>query len=255
MATQQPFGTLDGKTALITGASSGIGRATALMLASAGAAVAIGARRADRLTDLAHQIPDDNGRVLQLDLDVSDESSCRAAADRTTSSLGQIDILVNVAGVMLLGPIVGADTEDWRRMFATNTLGTMYMTAAVVPGMVERGSGHIVNLTSVAARVVRPNAGAYNASKWAANAFTEALRQEVTTKGVRVTQIEPGDVDTELTSHITNDKAKQAAQDSYSSMRILDPDDVARAVLYALTQPTHVAVNEILIRPTDEVEP
>ena len=107
----------------------------------------------------------------------------------------------------------------------------------------------------MAARVVRRNAGAYNASKWAVNAFTEALRQEVTAKGVRVTQIEPGDVDTELTSHITNDTAKRAAQDSYGSMRILDPDDVARAVLFTLTQPGHVAVNELLVRPTDEVEP
>jgi NADP-dependent 3-hydroxy acid dehydrogenase YdfG len=243
---------LAGKVALVTGASSGIGETTAIALAGAGAAVAIGARRRDRLDALAGKLRDGGARVLQLDLDVTDEAACAAAVARTRDELGGLDVLVNNAGVMLLGTIVGADTEDWRRMIQTNVMGVMYMTAAAIEGMVEQGSGDIVNMSSVAGRQARKGAGVYNASKWAVNAFSESLRQEVTGRGVRVGLVEPGAVATELTDHITQPDAKAASVQMYTSMRALQPEDIARAVLYLVTQPPHVAVNEILIRPTDQ---
>jgi NADP-dependent 3-hydroxy acid dehydrogenase YdfG len=243
---------LAGKVALVTGASSGIGEATAIALAGAGAAVAIGARRRDRLDALAGKLRDGGARVLQLDLDVTDEQACTAAVTRTREELGGLDVLVNNAGVMLLGTIVGADTEDWRRMIQTNVMGVMYMTHAAIEGMVEQGSGDVVNVSSVAGRQARKGAGVYNASKWAVNAFSESLRQEVTGRGVRIGLVEPGAVATELTDHITQPDAKAASVQMYTSMRALQPEDIARAVLYLVTQPPHVAVNEVLIRPTDQ---
>ena len=243
---------LAGKVALVTGASSGIGEATAIALAEAGAAVAIGARRRDRLDALAGKLRDGGARVLQLDLDVTDEQACTAAVARTREGLGGLDVLVNNAGVMLLGTIVGADTEDWRRMIQTNVLGVMYMTAAAIEGMVEQGAGDIVNMSSVAGRTARKGAGVYNASKWAVNAFSESLRQEVTGRGVRIGLVEPGAVATELTDHITQPEAKRASKEMAQNMRPLQSEDIARAVLYLVTQPPHVAVNEVLVRPTDQ---
>jgi len=243
---------LAGKVALVTGASSGIGEATAVALAEAGAAVAIGARRKDRLDALAARLSDGGTAVLQLELDVTDEQACADAVGRTREELGGLDVLVNNAGVMLLGTIVGAGTEDWRRMINTNVLGVMYMTHAAIEGMVEQGSGDIVNMSSVAGRVARKGAGVYNASKWAVNAFSESLRQEVTGRGVRVSLVEPGAVTTELTDHITQPEAKAAAETMYTSMQALQADDIARAVVYVVTQPPHVAINEVLIRPTDQ---
>ncbi|MGX5655479.1 SDR family NAD(P)-dependent oxidoreductase [Geodermatophilus nigrescens] len=241
---------LIGKVALVTGASSGIGEATAVALADAGAAVAVGARRADRLEALAGRLRDSGARVLTLDLDVTDEASCRAAVARTREELGGLDVLVNNAGVMLLGTIVGADVEDWRRMLSTNVLGLMYMTHAAIDGMVEQGSGDVVNISSVAGRTARKGAGVYNASKWAVNAFSESLRQEVTTRGVRISLVEPGAVATELTDHITQPEAKAASQRMAAEMTPLQAEDVARAIAYVVGQPPHVAVNEVLVRPT-----
>jgi NADP-dependent 3-hydroxy acid dehydrogenase YdfG len=243
---------LTGKVALVTGASSGIGEATAVALARAGAAVAIGARRKDRLDALAARLRDDGATVVQLDLDVTDEQACADAVRRTREELGGLDVLVNNAGVMLLGTIVGADPEDWRRMLSTNVLGVMYMTHAAIDGMVEQGSGDIVNISSVAGRTARKGAGVYNASKWAVNAFSESLRQEVTGRGVRISLVEPGAVATELSSHITQDEAREATRRMAEGMRTLDSDDIARAILYVVSQPPHVAVNEILVRPTDQ---
>jgi NADP-dependent 3-hydroxy acid dehydrogenase YdfG len=243
---------LSGKVALVTGASSGIGEATAVALADAGAAVAIGARRKDRLDALAARLRDAGAAVLPLDLDVTDEAACVDAVRRTREELGDLDVLVNNAGVMLLGTIVGADPEDWRRMMHTNVLGLMYMTHAAIEGMVERGSGDVVNMSSVAGRTARMGAGVYNASKWAVNAFSESLRQEVTGRGVRISLVEPGAVETELTDHITQPAAKAAAEKMYTSMRSLRSEDIARAVVYVVSQPPHVAVNEVLIRPTDQ---
>ncbi|MGY2063923.1 SDR family NAD(P)-dependent oxidoreductase [Blastococcus sp. SYSU DS0619] len=243
---------LAGKVALVTGASSGIGEATAVALAGAGAAVAIGARRTDRLDALAGRLRDEGASLLQLALDVTDERACADAVARTRSELGGLDVLVNNAGVMLLGTIAGADTEDWRRMIQTNVMGVLYMTHAALDGMVEQGSGDIVNMSSVAGRQARKGAGVYNASKWAVNAFSESLRQEVTGRGVRIGLVEPGAVSTELTEHITQPEAKAASERMYTSMRALHAEDIARAVLYLVTQPPHVAVNEVLVRPTDQ---
>lgn len=243
---------LQGKTALVSGASSGIGEATAIALAAEGAAVAIGARRTDRLEALKAKLEGDGAKVLVLDLDVTDEQSCRSAVDRTVAKFGGLDVLVNNAGVMLLGPIVGADTEDWRRMLETNVLGLMYLTHAALPHLVEQGRGDVVQVSSVAGRVARLGSGAYNASKFAVNAFSESLRQEVTGKGVRVTMVEPGAVATELQSHITHADSKAGIEKWLADMRPLQADDIARAVVYAVTQPSHVSINEILIRPTDQ---
>jgi NADP-dependent 3-hydroxy acid dehydrogenase YdfG len=247
-----PSRPLAGRVALVTGASSGIGEATALTLADAGAAVAIGARRRDRLDDLAARLRDKGARVLPLGLDVTDEQACADAVGRTRAELGGLDVLVNNAGVMLLGTIVGADPEDWRRMISTNVLGVMYMTAAAIDGMVEQGSGDIVNVSSVAGRVARKGSGVYNASKWAVNAFSEALRQEVTTRGVRISLVEPGAVDTELRSHITQPAAREDSFRYADAMRQLQAEDVARAIRYVVAQPPHVAINEVLVRPTDQ---
>jgi NADP-dependent 3-hydroxy acid dehydrogenase YdfG len=243
---------LSGKVALVTGASSGIGEATAVALARAGAAVAIGARRKDRLEALADRLRTDGAAVLPLDLDVTDEQACADAVRRTREELGGLDVLVNNAGVMLLGTIVGADPEDWRRMLSTNVLGVMYMTHAAIDGMVGQGSGDIVNMSSVAGRTARKGAGVYNASKWAVNAFSESLRQEVTGRGVRIGLVEPGAVTTELTDHITQPEAREASVRMYTTMRSLEADDIARAVVYMVSQPPHVAVNEMLVRPTDQ---
>ncbi|HZZ47022.1 MAG TPA: SDR family NAD(P)-dependent oxidoreductase [Pseudonocardia sp.] len=243
---------LTGSVALISGASSGIGEATAVALARAGASVAIAARRTDRLQALSEKLRADGAKVVALELDVTDEAACNAAVSRVTDELGPIDILVNNAGLMLLGPIVGADTEDWRRMISTNVLGLMYLTHAVVPSMVERGRGDIVNISSVAGRTARAGAGVYNASKWAVNAFSESLRQEVTARGVRVSLVEPGAVATELTEHITHAESKRGIQEMVSSMRALRSEDIAGAVLYVVRQPPHVSVNEVLVRPTDQ---
>ncbi len=243
---------LVGKIALITGASSGIGEATAVALAEQGAAVAIAARRLDRLEALKHTLEQDGATVLTLELDVTDEAACAAAVDRTVAELGGLDIVVNNAGVMLLGPIEGADTEDWRRMIDTNVYGLMYLTHAAVPYLLTRGGGDIVQVSSVAGRVARAGSGVYNASKFAVNAFSESLRQELTTRGVRVTMVEPGAVATELQSHITHADTKAGIERWIAGMRPLQADDIARAVVYAVTQPSHVSVNELLIRPTDQ---
>jgi NADP-dependent 3-hydroxy acid dehydrogenase YdfG len=246
------MGQLDGRVALVTGASSGIGEATAIALAAEGAAVAIGARRTDRLQDLEKRLRDNGASVLTLELDVTDEAACRSAVSRTQDELGGLGILVNNAGVMLLGPIVDADTEDWRRMLHTNTLGLMYMTHAALPRMLADGFGDIVNVSSVAGRVARLGSGGYNASKWAVNAFSESLRQEVTTRGVRISLVEPGAVETELTDHITHQATKQLVKDTIAQSRAMKADDIARAIVYIVSQPAHVAVNEVLIRPTDQ---
>ncbi len=242
---------LQGKVALVTGASSGIGEATAVALAAEGAAVAIAARRVDRLDTLKAKLEAEGARVVAVELDVTDEAACRAAVERTVQELGGLDIVINNAGVMLLGPIEGADTQDWRRMVETNVLGLMYVTHAALPHLLERG-GDVVQVSSVAGRVARAGSGVYNASKFAVGAFSESLRQEVTTRGVRVTLVEPGAVATELQSHITHADTKAGIEKWIAGMRPLQSDDIARAVVYVVTQPAHVSVNELTIRPTDQ---
>jgi clavulanate-9-aldehyde reductase len=244
--------TLHGKVALVTGASSGIGEATAEELAAAGANVVIAARRTDRLAALEERLTGRGTKVLNLALDVTDEDACRAAVQQTVEQFGGLDILVNNAGLMLLGKIEGADTTDWARMVHTNLLGLMYMTHAALPHLLA-SRGSIIQMSSVAGRAARAGSGAYNATKFGVGAFSESLRQEVTDRGVRVVLIEPGMVETELREHITDEAAKATVQNRASQMRQLQAADIAKAVLYAVTQPDYVAVNEILIRPTDQV--
>lgn len=241
--------TLKDKVVLVTGASSGIGEATALALSAEGARVAVGARRADRLEALVGKAP---GEMLALELDVTDQGSVRAAVARTVEYFGALDILVNNAGVMLAGPIAGADTTEWTRMIDTNLLGSMYTVHAALPHLLER-KGTVVQVSSTSGRIASAGNGAYAATKFGITAFFEALRQEVTTQGVRVVVVEPGFVATELADHITDPTMRAAAQNIAASMRTLQPEDIANAVVYAATQPEHVAVNEILIRPTDQV--
>ncbi|MBD2070840.1 SDR family NAD(P)-dependent oxidoreductase [Leptolyngbya sp. FACHB-671] len=243
---------LAGKVAIVTGASSGIGEATALALADVGATVAIAARRSDRLEALAKRILDQGGEVLSITADVSDEAQVKAMVQKIHAEYGRVDILVNNAGVMLLGMIDGANTEDWRRMININVLGLMYATHAVLPIMKAQGAGHIVNISSVAGRFANAGTGVYNATKWAVGAFSESLRKEVYQNNIRVTIIEPGLVATELPQHITNPSAKERARQFYGSVRTLESEDIAAAIAYAVTQPPHVNVNEILIRPTEQ---
>ena len=244
-------GTLEGKVAVVTGASSGIGEATALALAREGAAVALGARRADRLESLRDRIESDGGRAAAIEADIADEAQARALVEGARDQLGGLDILVNNAGVMLLGPVTGADTEEWRRMVDVNVLGLLYCTHAALPVMAEQGSGHIVNLSSVAGRTANLGSAVYNLTKWGVGGFSEALRQEALHAGIRVTIVEPGFVQTELQGHNQNpmvveqiDKMQQQIGD------LLQAEDIADAIVYAVTRPPHVSVNEVLIRPT-----
>ena len=242
---------LSGQVMAVTGASSGIGEATALACAAAGAAVSLAARRADRIESLAARIGADGGRALAITTDVGEEAQARAFIERTHAELGRLDVLVNNAGVMLLGPIAGAHTEDWRRMIAANVYGVLDCTHAALPLMAEQGSGHIINIASVAGRVARAGSGVYNLTKFGVGAFSEALRQEAVPLGVRVTVIEPGAVATELPGHNRPEILEQMVR-RFEGVTPLAADDIAAAVLYAIAQPANVSVNEVLVRPSGQ---
>lgn len=246
------MGLLDRKVALVTGASSGIGEAIARMLAAEGAVVVCAARRTDRLAVVREELMNSGADVHVIELDVTDEGAVRRAVDWTVKECGGLDILVNNAGVMLLGPVEGADTTDWARMMATNVMGVLHLTHAALPYLLER-QGIVVQLSSVAGRVAGRGGAVYSATKFAVNAFSEGLRAEVTDRGVRVVVVEPGTVQTELRDHITHQPSKEAIEKRVATIRQLQAQDVAAAVRYAVTAPAHVAVNEILIRPTDQV--
>ncbi len=240
---------LHGQVVAITGASSGIGEALALAAARAGAAVALGARRQDRIDELAGRIEAEGGRAVAIATDVGDEAQARAFVQGAAERLGRLDVLVNNAGLMLLGPIAGADTEEWRRMVDVNVFGVLYCTHAALPIMAGQGSGHIVNVSSVAGRTARAGVGVYNLTKWGVNGFSEALRQEALEVGVRVTVVEPGAVATELVSHNAED-VQASMRSRFAGVTPLEAEDVAAAIVYALTQPAHVSVNELLVRPS-----
>jgi clavulanate-9-aldehyde reducatase len=246
-------GELDGKVAAITGASSGIGEATAMALSGAGAAVSLGARRKDRLDDLAKRISSDGGRALPIEADIADQAQAESFLSRTARELGGLDILINNAGLMLLGPVEGADREEWRRMVDVNVLGLLYCTHAALPLMRERGGGHIVNLSSVAGRHAHFGSAVYNLTKFGVTGFSEALRQEALNSNIRVTVVEPGMVDTELQGHNTNPVVREGLEKFRNDIgTVLEADDIARGILYAVSQPEHVNVNEVLIRPTGQ---
>ena len=248
---------LQGTVALVTGASSGIGEATALALAAHGATVAMAARRQDRLNDVAARIEQAGATALVLEADLTEQAQAERAVERTVSELGRLDILINNAGVMLLGPAVEADTSEWSRMIAINVNALLHCASAALPHLIaaaqdsDRHVADMVNVSSVAGRTVRAGSGVYNLTKHGVGAFSESLRQEVTERHVRVALVEPGATATELVSH-NRPETQRMDQERFADKRKLDAGDIADAILYVVTRPWHVAVNEVLIRPTDQ---
>jgi NADP-dependent 3-hydroxy acid dehydrogenase YdfG len=243
---------LEGRVALVTGASSGFGEACALALAEQGAKVAITARREDRLQSLARRIGDAGGETWVIAADIAQQGEPQRVVHETEAHFGRLDILVNNAGVMYLEPIETADLERWRHMFDLNVMALIAATQAALPGMRKRRDGHVVNIASTAGRMANPNSGGYSASKFGVVAFSESLRKEVYKDNIRVSVIEPGVAATELREHIGHAETKNTLNAWADSMRQLQSEDIANAVVYCVTQPTHVNVNEILMRPTDQ---
>jgi NADP-dependent 3-hydroxy acid dehydrogenase YdfG len=248
---------LDGTVALVTGASSGIGEATARSLAGHGAKVAVAARRLERLERLAGEIGGDGHTALAIESDITDQEQAIAAVDRTVDELGRLDIVVNNAGQMLLGPIEDAPTEEWERMIDLNLKGLINTTHAALPHLLaaaensERGCADVVNISSVAGRIARAGSGVYNLTKFGVGAFSESFRQEFASRKVRSTIVEPGAVDTELSDHI-RDGIREKTRERFADLQMLEAADVADAIAYAVTRPWHVSLNEILIRPTEQ---
>ncbi|WP_380168367.1 SDR family NAD(P)-dependent oxidoreductase [Jannaschia sp. R86511] len=242
---------LSGMTAFVTGAASGIGRACALALAARGATIVatdIDDAGLEALLDGLHEI---ETTVVTARLDVRDEPAVRAAIAKTVADHRQLDLVLNCAGIMPLAPALEADVDEWTATIEINVLGLMYVTHAALPHLVQ-SKGSLVQMSSMAARAVGRGASAYYASKFAVNGFSEGIRQEVTESGVRVVVVEPGSTQTSLRTHITHEASRAAIEARVATYRQLQPMDVADAVMYAITAPHHVAVNEILLRPTDQ---
>jgi NADP-dependent 3-hydroxy acid dehydrogenase YdfG len=246
---------LDGTVALVTGASSGIGEATARVLARQGATVAIAARRRDRLDALAQEI---EGDVLVIEADITRRDDAIGAVERTVSELGRLDTVVNNAGVMLLGDAESAPLEEWERMVAINVQGLLYVAhAAIQPLLAAAADGprrvsDMVNISSIAGRVARRGSGVYNLTKHGVGAFSESLRQEFGDRHLRVSLVEPGAVLTELGSHM-RPEIQEASRKRFGNIERLQAEDIAEAIEYVVTRPRHMAVNEITIRPTEQV--
>jgi NADP-dependent 3-hydroxy acid dehydrogenase YdfG len=248
---------LEGTVALVTGASSGIGEATAAMLAAQGASVALAARRKDRLDALAASIRNEGGTALVLESDVTDEGQATDAVERTVAELGRLDTLVNNAGVMLLGPIEDAPVSEWQRMVELNLLGLLYCAHAALPHLLRaaqdgpRQVADMVNISSVAGRVARLGSGVYNLTKHGVGAFSESLRQEVSERHVRISLVEPGATATELASH-NRAEVLETMRTRFAGIERMEAQDIADAITYIVTRPRRVAVNEMLIRPTEQ---
>jgi NADP-dependent 3-hydroxy acid dehydrogenase YdfG len=241
---------LAGRVAAVTGASSGIGAATAVALSRAGATVALAARRHDRLEQVAGRL---EGPSSLHEVDVSDERQARSFVESAHSEHGALHVLVNNAGVMLLGPVSGADTADWRQMLDVNLWGLLVCTHAALPLIEQSGGGDIVNVSSVAGRRADAGAAVYNMTKFGVHAFSEALRQEALHAGVRVTVVAPGFVETELQGHNTDPVVVRAMERSREQIgEVLQPEDIADAIVHAVTRPKHVCLNEVLVRPTGQ---
>ena len=244
---------LDGKVAVITGASSGIGEATAEALAAEGASVVVAARREDRLEDLVERINGkDGGKALAVTCDVTDEQQAHDLIERAKDEFGRVDILVNNAGEMQLSKIQRGLSDEWRTMFDVNVLGLLYATDAAIEVMKEQGSGHLVNISSLASRGTRPGLGVYSGTKMAVNGISESLRQELLEDNIRVTMVEPGAVETELPDHITDEEASEGLSAMLERLEPLQAKDIANAIAYVVTQPERVSINEILIRPSQQ---
>jgi NADP-dependent 3-hydroxy acid dehydrogenase YdfG len=249
---------LEGTVALVTGASSGIGEATARALAAEGAKVAVSARRLERLEKLASELGGQGHTALAIESDATDQAQAIDAVERTISELGRLDLVVNNAGVMLLGPIEDAPTEEWDRMIDLNLKGLINTTHAALPHLLAaasdsgRNCADVVNISSVAGRVARSGSGVYNLTKHGVGAFSESFRQEFASRHVRSTIVEPGAVATELTDHL-RDGVREKVRERFTDMEMLQAPDIADAIVYAVTRPWHVCLNEILIRPTEQV--
>jgi NADP-dependent 3-hydroxy acid dehydrogenase YdfG len=243
--------------AFVTGASSGIGEATAIALAERGASVAIVARRRDRLEELAQRISANGARVLVIEADVSAYEQARDAVEGTVSELGRLDTLINNAGVMLLGPVQNAPLEEWERMLDVNVSGLLYCAHAALPHLIQaaedspRQVADMVNVSSVAGRVARTGSGVYNLTKHGVGAFSESLRQEVASRHVRVSLVEPGAVATELSSH-NRPEVREVISQRFAGVERLQPEDIADSIAYVVTRPRRVAINELLIRPSEQ---
>ncbi len=250
-------GALDGTVALITGASSGIGEATARSLAAHGARVALAARRLERLERLASELGGGGQTALAIEADITDPAQAILAVDRTVDELGRLDILVNNAGQMLLGPIEDAPLEEWDRMIDLNLKALIKNTHAAVPHLLaaaEDSSRHcadLVNISSVAGRVARAGSGVYNLTKHGVGAFSESFRQEFAERRVRSTIVEPGAVATELTDHL-RDGVREQVRGRFADIKTLESEDIADVIAYAVTRPSHVCLNEVLVRPTEQ---
>src|ERR1700761_2021302 len=248
---------LSGTVALVTGASSGIGGAAAKRLAADGAAVAVAARRLDLLEKLVEEIDDAGGKALAIEVDVTDRAAAEALVERTVKELGRLDTVVNNAGVMLLGPSLDADIEEWERMVDLNVKGLLYVAKAALPHLIEgadegpRLVTDMVNISSVAGRRAREGSAVYNATKFGVGAFSEALRQEVTERHVRVSLVEPGAVITELASH-NRPEVQEEIKGRFGDIERLEADPIAGGISYIVTRPRHMAINEILVRPTEQ---
>lgn len=247
---------LRGTVALVTGASSGIGAATALTLADHGATVAIAARRSERLDELARRIEAAGGRALAIEADITERAQAQALVERTVSELGRLDTLVNNAGVMLLGPVLDAPIEEWEEMVSINVRGMLYCAHAALGHLLSAAEGErhvadMVNISSTAGRYARAGSGVYNLTKSGVTAFSESLRQEVTARRVRVSVVEPGATDSELRSHLRPGiREEQMAR--IADIETLHAEDIAESILYIVTRPWRMAVSEILIRPTEQ---
>jgi NADP-dependent 3-hydroxy acid dehydrogenase YdfG len=248
---------LHGTVALVTGASSGIGEATALALAAEGASIALLARRRDRLDDLKARIESSGGTALAVEADVSDQQQAAAAVETVVTELGRLDTVVNNAGLMLIGPAAEADPADWDRMLSVNVQGLLYITRASLPHLITaaadspRGVADVVNISSTAGRVARPGTAVYALTKFGVGAFSEAIRQEVLGQRVRVGLVEPGTVQTEITNNLTAAE-REAIEARSPGMVKLEPADIADAVTYIVTRDRRVAVNEILVRAAEQ---
>jgi NADP-dependent 3-hydroxy acid dehydrogenase YdfG len=246
---------LDGTVALVTGASSGIGEATARALARRGAKVAIAARRRDRLDALAQEL---DGDVLVIEADITQREDATGAVETTVKELGRLDTVVNNAGVMLLGDAEDAPLEEWERMVAINVQGLLYVAHAAIQPLLAaaqdspRKVSDMVNISSIAGRVARRGSGVYNLTKHGVGAFSESMRQEFGDRRVRVSLVEPGAVKTELASHMRPEIQERSRQ-RFGSIERLTSEDIAEAIEYIVTRPWHMAVNEITIRPTEQV--
>jgi len=241
---------LSGRVVAITGASSGIGEATALACARGGAAVAIAARRSERIEALAARIEADGGQALAVTADVGEEEQAGAFVAAAHERFGRLDALVNTAGVMLLGPIDGAPTEEWRRMVHVNVMGVLYCTHSALPLLREQGGGDVVIVSSVGGRVVGRWSGVYSLTKFGVGAFAEALRMESAGTGVRVTLIEPGRVETELRTHVRAEVMEQL-HGGFAGVVPMTAEQVADAILFAIGQPPGVTISEVLMRPAN----